>query len=278
MTDPEFHAEAAGFDAQNACWLCEAAKWLAGDDASMARKRLARSGLPRFVWFCHQDVRAFVAGNSGFLVAVFQGADGASILNRLAVDPQPFAPTPLGRVNASIWRDFSLVGSSVLDAIAAMRDSRQRVWTAGHGLGGAFAILAAGFLEKERQIPVQGVVTFGAPRVGHREFAANFHQSAIGGSSMLLDRTVRIVHSADPFTAVPPTADDYAAIGSKYHFDERGRLLGTTEADRTDLNRLVTTAESASQEFNPPELSEHGIEAYCRLMRAENAETSVQHS
>jgi hypothetical protein len=274
MTQPELKSEALGFDASTASWMCRAAEWLAGDDTSAVRSMLAEQDLTRFVWFRQPDARAFVAGDAKRVVAMFHGPGGAALLNRLAVEPQPFASTLLGRVNAFVWREFLTIRTYVLETIAAMRDARQHVWLGGHGLGGAFAVLAAGLLETELRIPVQGVITLGSPRVGHREFAAAYHQLRIGDESRLLDRTVRIVNAADPFTAVPATADDYAAIGLKRQFDEGGRLLGASESDLEVATSLVAMADTAASEFDPPELSDHSLAAYRQLMRRHELATA----
>jgi hypothetical protein len=278
MIQLELKSDAVGFDAKNASWMCRAAEWLAGDDASVVRKTLNEEGLSRFVWFRQPEIRAFLAGDAKRIVAVFQGSNGAALLNRLAVEPQSFASTPLGRVNAYFWREFSLIRSNVLETITAMRDAQQQVWLGGHGVGGAFAVLAAGLLETELRIPVRGVITFGSPRVGHREFAVAYHQSKIGDESRLLDRTLRVVNAADPFTAVPATADDYAAIGLKRQFDEAGRFVSSSEADLAVAAGLAATAQIAAGEFDPPEIADHSLAAYLRLMRAEGNIISDRYS
>lgn len=269
MIQPELKTAAIGFDESTTDWMCRAAEWLAGDDASVVRRALNDEGLSRFVWLRQPEIRAFVAGDAKRIIAVFQGPNGAATLNRLAVDPQPFASTPLGRVNASFWREFSLIRGNVLETTAAMRDARQQVWLAGHGVGGAFAVLTAGLLETELRISVRGVITFGSPRVGHREFAAAYHQLRAEGESKLLDRTLRVVNAADPFTAVPATADDYAAIGQKRQFDEIGRLLDSSQKDLAAAAKLATTAQVAAGEFNPPELADHSLSAYRQLLQSD---------
>jgi hypothetical protein len=278
MTQPELKTEAVRFDANHGSWMCKAAEWLADDDASATRRALNDEGFTRFVWFRQPEIRSFAAGSSKRIVAVFQGPNGAATLNRLAVEPQAFASTPLGRVNAYFWREFSLIRSNVLEAISAMRDAQQQIWLSGHGVGGAFAILCAGLLESELRIPPHMVITFGSPRVGHREFASAYHQLKDDGQSRLLDRTIRVVNASDPFTAVPATADDYAAIGQKQQFDQRGRLLGSSEKDLAAVAEMAASAQIAAGEFNPPELADHSLAAYRQLMQAEGHFDPSRHS
>jgi hypothetical protein len=97
------------------------------------------------------------------------------------------------------------------------------------------------------------------------------------GESRLLDRTVRIVNGSDPFTAVPATADDYAAIGQKRQFDQVGRLLGSSEKDFAAAAELTATAQIAAGEFNPPEIADHSLAAYRQLMQAEGHFESSRH-
>lgn len=261
-----FHPDAIGFDATNARLLADLMQLLAVDDTYAARDALAQWGLPRFVGFGQRQTRAFAAGNDQLLLVAFQGPDDASVLRRLAAPAQPFTTTSLGGVNESLWLEFSLVRDNVLETIQSLRDAGQRIWLTGHGVGGAWAVFTAGLLESERRVPVQGVLTWGTPRVGHREFALRYHRLSIDDAPSLMERTTRIVLGSDPFPVVPPTAGDYAAIGIKRHYDSDGRLLGSDERSLEEMARLVTIANMAAMESDPPELADHTLAAYCGLL------------
>lgn len=79
------------------------------------------------------------------------------------------------------------------------------VFITGHSLGGALAMLCA--LEFQRQkIPVTGVYTFGAPRVGNQAFAEIYNR-AVG------DITFNLVNQGDPVPLLPTLLMGYRDCG-----------------------------------------------------------------
>ena len=66
-----------------------------------------------------------------------------------------------------IWDDFHA-------QIVAAGGGNLPVWLVGHGLGGSLAVLAAHRLAADAGIPIQGVYTFGQPKVGDSGFATSF--------------------------------------------------------------------------------------------------------
>jgi len=67
---------------------------------------------------------------------------------------------------------------------------RKRVWLTGHSLGGALAFLHGQALTRESSIQIQGVHTYGAPRVGNPLWNRIYH-------SRLGNKTQRWVNNAD---------------------------------------------------------------------------------
>jgi hypothetical protein len=101
-------------------------------------------------------------------------------------------------------------------------------------LGGALATLLAAEWSGERS--VDGVFTYGQPRVGDEEFRGFLNQR-------LGARFSRFVNDDDIVARVPP---GYRHMGTLYHFDEDGSLLDSTES----LGRKDDTSEQ------PPALTE----------------------
>jgi pimeloyl-ACP methyl ester carboxylesterase len=112
------------------------------------------------------------------------------------------------KVHQGFWAAFDQVRSQVLDAVRAQGSAGQKVWVTGHSLGGAQAIIAARTLREER-IAVQGLYTYGAPRVGNQEF-----QDHLG-----IINTQRYVYALD---MVPMMPDDlvlgYRHVGRTNNF------------------------------------------------------------
>ena len=79
------------------------------------------------------------------------------------------------------------------------------VYLCGHSLGGALALLCA--LDFKRQhLRLDGVFTFGAPRVGNKSFAEIYNQS-------LKDITFNFVAEGDPVPLVPTLLMGYRDCG-----------------------------------------------------------------
>ena len=70
-----------------------------------------------------------------------------------------------GRVHQG-FRDVFMEISGQLDELVRVATPDQKLWLTGHSLGGALATLAAAHLEGAR---VQGLYTYGCPRVGDDE-------------------------------------------------------------------------------------------------------------
>ena len=94
------------------------------------------------------------------------------------------------------------------------------IWIAGHSLGGALAVLAALDLTLNRKLPVQGVYTFGQPRVGDRTFARSVKKT-------LGDRMVRFVNNRDvvPQVPTPGMMLSYWHPVPETRFDQDGNLV-----------------------------------------------------
>src|SRR5262249_13938988 len=82
------------------------------------------------------------------------------------------------------------------------RQPGQALWLAGHSLGGALATLAAAHLGRDA---VQGLYTYGCPRVGDAAFAAVLPRRS----------HFRFVHRDDWVTTVPPDLLGYVHAGTR---------------------------------------------------------------
>ena len=81
----------------------------------------------------------------------------------------------------------------------------------GHSLGAALATLAA-----DRYGNVQGLYTYGSPRVGDRNFKEDFNVNAY-----------RFVNNSDIVTKVPP-AGTYLHVGELKYIDSEGTIHDNT--------------------------------------------------
>ena len=146
-----------------------------------------------------KDTQAFVAVNAEALLIVFRGTD--SIKNWMTnVRIKPIEG-PVGKVHRGFYEVAMRVWQSHIKGIVTeMRTAEQPIWIAGHSLGGALAVLTGAILQldAENPISVQGVYTFGQPRVGNMAFASGFDKS-------FKDQAYRLVNNNDIVPHVPPT-------------------------------------------------------------------------
>jgi hypothetical protein len=146
------------------------------------------------------------------------------------------------------------------DIEPALRDrlEDQPLWIAGHGLGGALAVLAAARLQQAGNIQPHAVYTFGAPRVGNLDF---FYSYAVS--------TYRLVNNNDIITHVPAEVFPvggyhyctYKHVGTVIYFDRHGQMgEGTTNWGRKKElvhERLLRLGQPPTQWFQDHHLSSY---------------------
>ena len=122
------------------------------------------------------------------------------------------------------------IGDIVEGKITLFQDKNQPLWFAGHSQGGALAMLAArAFVEGGKS--VQGVYTFGQPKVGDLLFATNY-------SVTMPDSTFRICNEGDSIIDNPP---------GLYHTGKCLQLAENGEINLVDnLNLIETGGDSFS--------------------------------
>jgi len=101
---------------------------------------------------------------------------------------------------------------ALIQAIVGRLPLGRRIWLTGHGVGGAYALLAAVELTK-RQESVAAVYTFGSPRVGDKHFVR-----------FLPFPVFRVVNNLDLMVTMP-TPWKWRHAGRHLLIDARGRLL-----------------------------------------------------
>ncbi|MEM7254787.1 MAG: lipase family protein [Pseudomonadota bacterium] len=178
---------AEGFSPRRAWWLAELSL-LAYLEPAQARPHLARLNLDQRVFIDRDATQGWWLGGADWAVVAFRGTeieerddlmtDADAWLHRLAPGAGA-VHRGFHHALESVWPD--------LESLAANPNIR-RIWTTGHSLGGALALLAA-----RRFTQPAEVVTFGCPRVGDRAFARAFRP-----------RHYRVVYRNDMVPMVPP--------------------------------------------------------------------------
>ncbi len=213
-----FQPGASGLSPVNAWWLAEAAFLVYGTarfiESAVQESPVRAQGFHLDWLGTADDNRGMVLSNDAAIVVVFRGTrlqvhtllDAAEVVllnqNDLWIDGQ-FLPTVCragGKVHAGFLQAFAEI-SDRLDQVLQTRRPEQRLWLTGHSMGGALATLAAAHLG---EAAVQGLHTYGCPRVGNAVFAG-----------LLPVKTHnRFVHRDDWVPALPPEFLGYVHAGT----------------------------------------------------------------
>lgn len=227
-----FDPTAVGFNRNNAWALAQLSNLAYEDDKTIDDTFTAWGMFGAKITSTTNDIRATVSLTDEFILVSFRGTiserDGKIDLNNwktdadtTQVDLSGYFPMT-GHVHQGFIDALMRVWNRV---VAAIRGSElnKPVWITGHSLGGALAYLMAGIIRGMvenggHSFPVQGVYTFGQPRVGDKVFCShavpNYH---------------RVVNNADIITRIPRFAprlplEFYSHTGELHYFDAAGKL------------------------------------------------------
>ncbi|MGD8947320.1 MAG: lipase family protein [Desulfobacterales bacterium] len=212
-----FQFNATSFKMINAWWLAEASTLVYADE-DFVRTQFNKAGLREVIFFDHQSTQCFVASNDKFAIVAFRGSEiwkrkEKFDFNKIFADLKADVDIRLtdwprgGRVHRGFKEALDEVWLDLLVYIRLLNDKGCKIWMTGHSLGAALATLAG-----DRYGNVQGVYTFGSPRVGDDDFKKNFEVEAY-----------RIVNNKDIVTRVPPPGR-YKHVGDIKFIDGDGNI------------------------------------------------------
>lgn len=229
------------------------------------------------------DTQAAVLSNTRFVIVVFRGTEGAPVpmLNPLAASAlkdwltnvQAFvmvkpSHTWPGAVHRGFHNALEQRYGQIRDAVVAARKNQQKVFLAGHSLGGALATLCAYRFGRFSGIPVAGVYTFGAPRVGNVEWRSDYD---IGQG--LHAKTFRWVRGRDFAAALPFVPDPPGRLGPppQMQYFHVGQLNYITSAGSVGMNLdnpdlLPEIGPKTAASLALLSTGDHSMPQYCRSM------------
>jgi triacylglycerol lipase len=230
----QFNAETTNWDPQNARALVYASA-LAYQDPESIKSVAASWDFPadRVTVLSPSTsvLQAIVLGGNKAVVVAFRGTRPDQLRDWMAdfeISQAPFTEYFTAPNIGSVHDGFAhLLARSWKDLVAEVvrfQDESQTLWITGHSLGGALALMAASAFVFAERLPVNGLYTFGQPRVGDLQFC-NQCESQFG------DNMFRFVNDEDIVTRVPPRVvpriplpEFYGHCGELRFFDENGGL------------------------------------------------------
>ena len=165
------------------------------------------------------DTQLFIAHNDSTVVIAFRGTeDFKDWLTDAGIE---FRVTVHGRVHKGFDQALDSVWSQITETLERVQQNAQSLWVTGHSLGGALAVLASARLsldiDQEIYKSINGLYTFGQPRVGDRTFVQTLDNE-------IKPRYFRFVNDNDIVPRVPDRLNQYKEGGTILFFDANGSL------------------------------------------------------
>jgi len=231
------------FDTKTALSLAKAAQ-LIYQDLSYVAEIATRWGIDvknnfRYINSKVQDTQAFLFRTDDYIVLAFRGSQELkdwqtnfrTRLQKFALTTQmetldEDASPPKGQVHRGFQTAWNSVERGIIKQIRLWNEGRKvplPLLITGHSLGGALATVAAASLVK-RKYPVQGLYTFGQPRVGDLIFSAEIN-------ILLKGKVFRFVNNNDIVPHIPPPYLPwnpfrlYVHLGPTRYFNARGNFI-----------------------------------------------------
>jgi len=232
MSTFDLEVSADTHSAKNALRLGEAAAAAYGSAEEIARWVSERDLDGRF--FDQGKVQGFTAREDRLVLVVFRGTDQPEDwgVNLNAAHEKPKTRAIQGELHSGFYEALLKVWESNVAPALRERGGR-KVWITGHSLGGALAALAAAQAALVESIPVQGLYTYGQPRVGNQAFTDQFN--GIFGS-----RAFRYVNDKDVVPRVPLHVMGYRHTHQEMFFLADGKLRVEPSLKEKALN-LITS-------------------------------------
>jgi len=172
-------------------------------------KRIGFSDV-KVIGFERQGTQCFVAHHEKFVVVSFRGTETAEPVDILTdLDLILSEHKKLGKVHNGFRKALNEIWNDLYNYLQENQNNRT-LWFTGHSLGAALATLASHWMDD-----VQGVYTFGSPRVGDRGFKEHYRVN-----------TYRFVNNNDIVTRVPLPLR-YRHVGNLKYIDSEGNITSS---------------------------------------------------
>jgi triacylglycerol lipase len=236
MPNFDFEPRAVGLSMRNARLLGQAAA-VSYEDGAVCKRWAVSNGFDQaFDFIDNADTQGFVAQNDEVILVAFRGtqpdhaADWLSDLEALPVEWEDIK----GRAHEGFCQALRVcwrVAASEILPHRMLDPGARAVWITGHSLGGALAALCAAHAHFIEKIPIQGVYTFGQPRVGNEHLCEAVHAE-------LGSRIFRFINNRDIVPRVPLFGMTYRHCGTEIFFDHNGQQENRPSAVETLTSAL----------------------------------------
>jgi triacylglycerol lipase len=216
-------------------------------------------------------LQAVILGGKDYVVLAFRGTrpdqlsdwmDDADI--KQAAFNSLFGGPDVGQVHSGFGRLLAGDWAEIYQAVGGFQKDGQTLWITGHSLGGALAVMATAAFTFSKVEPVNGLYTFGQPRVGDPNF---YTQS----ESHFGDVMFRFVNNQDIVTRVPPRLVPfvpplfYKHSGQLRFFDAQGNLHSDDHWWNSFLLKVDVGFDKMNESLRNP-IADHFLQNYINLI------------
>lgn len=246
--------KAKSFHAGNAEFLGKAAD-LAYENKATISKTAKAWNTKLIKWFRHKDTQAYIIGNDETLILAFRGTEITKIKD-ITTDLDARLTKGLGgKIHEGFSRALNQIWDDVWATLKAERGSRA-LWVTGHSLGGALATLAVARLRQQKRQNVNGLYTYGQPRVGNKNFAKKFDDD-------FKRYTFRFVNDNDAVPHVPPEDMNFSHIGTRKKFDKKGKL----DSKKKKKSLIKKVGKVIKDTVTADQLRDHSMSNYLKNLK-----------
>lgn len=166
------------------------------------------------------DTEGFVIANEESIIITFRGSESSigDWINNIDI---ALVPAFNVAVHRGFFLAFNCVQENLWQVVDKFNTNNQTIWITGHSQGGALATLATAQLQFWNQ-SINGLYTFGQPRVGDEMFRLWFNGTCKNFS-------FRIVNHKDKVTHLPPESKGFSHAGTYVFLTDDERLEFDTE-------------------------------------------------
>ena len=257
MRSPSFFPQTTQYQHTNAIFLAKCAQ-LAYQSPEEIHSQISKWGFPHMAFFDRKETQAFVLGNDEMIVVAFRGTEPRKLKDWMT-DKQIFRRNgPYGKVHRGFLKALHHVWIDIHNALSSFQDRGQSIWFTGHSLGAALATLAVATMGEDAH-PVNGLYTFGQPRIGGKTFARNFDLD-------FKERTFRFVNNSDIVTRVPGRVLGYRHVGRVLYFDSSGALHNDVHWWNQFLDRVKGHVDDLGK-IGTDGVKDHSMAKYLKNLR-----------
>jgi len=263
MSKFDFNYKTNKYNLKNALRLAEVSQLAYKSKREVKKHVKDKWGFNKFEFFDRKHTQAYMIANDEMVILAFRGTeskqDWLTDVNAKLVEGN------FGKIHRGFSRALGYVWNDIEKTLSRFGTNSRPVWITGHSLGGALATLAAAkFIELNKD--VNGLYTFGQPRVGDSIFGTTF-------DLRFKHRTFRFVNNEDIVTRVPPRTMGYKHIGSIVYFDSFGKIHKDIKWWQRFLDSSVSKVIRAADRYKilnkefPNGFNDHGIDKYIKRIR-----------